>query len=171
MSVMWSLGHVYNVTKYFNDLAMSGKISGVVVNNGDKKTCMYENGYYICRDVKCIHIYRIQTGINSQYEKEPDTKIIEQGRLYYADLLDYCIETYQLSEEEYELVDYRCVVDVLILDIGLKELLKSVVAADAAAGFDNWDVQEYRYNTPMSELLADIDGGYGISEIELSSKE
>lgn len=52
MNTRWPLGHVYDLTEYFNNLVKEGKIVGV----GDS----YENGYFVCNDVLDSHIYRIQ---------------------------------------------------------------------------------------------------------------
>lgn len=156
----WDLGHSYNLTQYFNDLVRANKIIGT--NN------CYEHGYFVAHDVWDTHIYRIQVGINSEYEVEPRTKIIETYDISNSDIAEYCIEKYNMSSYCFRNSDEREYIDLLINRLGIEDLLKAIVELDYENGFDNEDVTEFRYDTPISELIESIDDGYGISEIELS---
>lgn len=161
---VWRLGTVYDLTKYFNDLAREGKIIGVI---DSKDKCIYEHGYFVCHDVWDTHIYRIQVGINAEYDDEPRTKIIEQEDIHHSDLMDYCIEKYGLNKDILTHFDEREYTGVLISRIGIKEVLKSIVEMDYNKGFENWDVTEFRYDRPLEDLIKRIDGGYGISKIDI----
>ena len=82
----------YNVTKYFNSLVNEGKIIGV------NKT--YENGYFVCQDTNDFHICRIQVGINSEYEPEPKTKIVELYDISKEDFNDFVLNRGLLFSSE-----------------------------------------------------------------------
>lgn len=164
MERVWKLGHVYDVTKYFNDLVATDKMYGL--KNRDGK-CIYEHGYFLCHDVWDTHIYRIQVGINSEYEEEERTKIIETENIHHEDLVDFCIEKFELDEDDFD-VDTREKIEILIGKIGLQELLKAIVEKDYDNGFENYDVDEFRYDEPLEALIERIDGGYGITKIDLS---
>ncbi len=166
MERVWKLGHVYDVTKYVNDLAQADKMVGIIHNDG---TCIYEHGYFICHDVLDTHIYRIQVGINSEYEKEERTKIIESKDISHEDLVDFCIEKFELNKTDFD-VDTREKIEILIEKIGLQELLKTIVEMDYNSGFENDDVDEFRYDKPLEALIRRIDGGYGITKIDSSEK-
>ena len=165
----WSLGHVYDVTKYVNAMVNAKKFSGIEDENGE---CLYKYGYFLCRDVRDVHVYRIQVGINMEYEKEPRTKIIETENISHGTLLDYCLENYALDySAHFKGVDDRKIIDFLLMYIGLENILKSLVAIDYENGFENFDVSEYRYDTSIEALREIIDGGYGITEINLEVEE
>ena len=161
MNRVWSLGHVYDLTEYFDKMVQEKKITGV------GKNC-YKHGYFLCHDVWDTHIYRIQVGINSEYEKEPRTKIIETENVHHGDLLKFCVEKYELNEGLFDF-DEREIIEVLIAQIGLEELLKVIVEYDYENGFESYDVDEFRYDTPLEKLVKRIDGGYGITKIDLDA--
>ena len=156
----WELGHVYDLTEYFDGMVKEKKI----VDVGDN---CYKYGYFVCHDVWDTHVYRIQVGINSEYEEEPRTKIIETENISHEDLADFCIEKYKLDEEGFFDVDTRKYIEILISKIGLNELLKAIIKYDYENGFENWDVDEFRYDEPLENLIESIDGGYGITKIDL----
>lgn len=159
----WGLGHVVDVTQYIIDMSDANKIVGLKNKEGKN---IYENGYFICHDVLDTHIYRIQVGINSEYDYEPRTKIIETNDISHEKLAEYCAEKFELGYLSD--IDVREVTDFLIHGIGVEKLLKAIVEIDYDDGFENCDVDEYRYDTPLSELINNIDGGYGITKIELA---
>lgn len=161
---VWTLGHVYDVTEYFNNLVQTDKIIGLKDKDGK---CVYEHGYFLCHDVWDTHIYRIQVGINAEYEDEPRTKIIETENIRHGDLLEYCVEKYDLDERLYDF-DERSVIELLVAQIGFIELLKSIIELDYDKGFENWDINEFRYDEPLENLVKRIDGGYGITKIDLT---
>lgn len=161
MNRRWKLGHVYDLTEYFDKMVKEKKITGV----GDN---CYKHGYFLCHDVWDTHVYRIQVGINSEYEEESRTKIIETENIHHEDLVDFCIEKYQLDENDFD-VDTRNKIEILINAIGLKELLKAIVEYDYDNGFENWDVDEFRYDESLENLIERIDGGYGITKINLDN--
>lgn len=153
----WNLGHTFDVTDYFNYLTKTNQIIGT-------NDC-YKYGYFICRDVWDTHIYRIQFGLNSNYESEPDTKIIETYNISHEELIDFCKEEYDISINTS--IDIRNTINALLHRIGLPKLLKILIHYDYSNGFDNWDVYEFRFNTPLSKLIFNIDGGFGITKINL----
>ena len=159
----WNLGHVYDLTDYFNSKA---KEIFCTDNNGEP----YYKGYYVATDVWDTHIYRIVVGINAESEDEPRTKIIEEERLPHYKLAEHCIEELNVPSELFEDADERCYVDILLKYLGIKELLKTIFECDSCNGFETYDVEEYRYDTPMETLIDDIDGSYGISKISIDDE-
>lgn len=87
----------------------------------------------------------------------------------HSDLIEFCIEEYNLNEEIANTFDEREMIEVLIAQIGLKELLKAIVKYDYENGFENWDVDEFRYDASLESLIERIDGGYGITKINLDN--
>ena len=159
----WNLGHVYDLTDYFSKRAKD-------IYCTDKNGEPYYKGYYVATDVWDTHIYRIVVGINSEYEDEPRTKIIEQENIRHWNLLEYVIEEYDVPETLCDGIDERKYIDMLVAYMGIEDLLKAIFEYDADNGFENYDVEEYRYDTPIERLIEDIDGGYGISKIDLNNK-
>ena len=172
---MFELGHSYDVTNYVTEMANAKKIIGIV----NKEGCLYQHGYFICHDVRDTHIYRIQVGINSMYEKEPETKIIEQYEISHEKLLEFCIDNYsdlltkttagrKLLNAETNHIDSRKYTELLVAAFGFEKLLKIIVECDYEDGFENNDVTEYRYNTPLADVIDKVDGGYGITKVDLT---
>ena len=152
----FSLGHVFDLTEY------AKKAFGACAD--------YSAGYFICEDTWDFHVYRIQIGINSEYEDEEDTKIVEWEQIHKSDLIDY------LAEEDIvtlPLGDERVVIDRYIgnNDEKFRQICKAVADYDYDNGFENWDVKEYRYDEPIETLLDDIDGGFGITKLNENFEE
>lgn len=114
-------------------------------NNGDD----FER-YYICADVLDFHIYRIVLGYNSEYEEEEDTKLIERTDIDKRDIIKYIN-----FPSKCKMIGVR--------DNWFKEVVKAVINCDT---YDNDDVIEFRYNTPIEELIDTIDSGYGITVLD-----
>ncbi|MEE1503029.1 MAG: hypothetical protein UGF89_02135 [Acutalibacteraceae bacterium] len=173
---MFELGHCYDITKYIIEKSDKKEIIGIRGENG----CLYKNGYFICHDVRDTHIYRIQDGINERYEKEPDTKIVEECSISHEKLLEFCVENCKedlLKEKtgrdllvaESKGVNPKEYIKLLLSVFGFEKLLKIIVELDYETGFENDDVTEFRYNTPLDTLIRRIDGGYGITEVSLDT--
>ena len=143
------LGHVWDCTEVFKQKVNNGEVVGV--GKGDEM--IYRYGYFIIYDVLDFHVYRVQVGINAEYEDEPRTKIVEQWDISKADVLE------ELGVDDYE--DVRTAFDSLE-EISIKEIVDTIIGLDC---FDNDDVTEYRYDTPLEVIYADIDGGYGITKL------
>ena len=156
---VWKLGHVYDLTDYFDKLVKEKKIVGV----GDN---CYKYGYFVCRDVWDIHIYRIQVGINSEYDFEPRTKIVETENIRYGDLFDFYINKHEIYKFMFDL-DEREMLDTILKLSGLENTLKTIIEYDYDKGFENREVEEYRYDVPLDALIEYIDGGYGITKINM----
>ena len=164
------LAHVYDITNY-------------VEQQSKKDGHSYKYGYFISRNVFCVHIYRIVVGYNSEYEIEPRTKLIEQFNLDNNVLKDYVEENYGMHLDG-DCISYpQDILDELLIkyatndeklkeseaiDFALQDFLKIIYNADMdIEGFSNCDVEEYRYDTPIRKLIEDIDGGYGITKVEI----
>lgn len=145
----FSLGHVWDCTEVFKQKVESGEVTGV--GKGDEM--IYRYGYFICYDVLDFHVFRVQVGINAEYENEPRTKIVEKWDVSKEDVLE------ELGVSYYE--DARTAFDDLE-EISIKDIVNAIIGMDC---FDNDDVTEYRYDASLEEIYADIDGGYGITKL------
>lgn len=143
------LGHVWDCTEVFKQKVNNGEVVGV--GNGDEM--IYRHGYFIIYDVWDFHVYRVQVGINAEYEDEPRTKIVEQWDVSKEDVLE--------ALDVYDYEDVRTVFDSLE-EITVKEIVDAIIELDC---FDNDRVEEYRYDASLEEIYADIDGGYGITKL------
>ena len=142
------LGHVYDVTDYYHK------------NNGND----FER-YYICADVLDFHIYRIVLGYNSEYEEEEDTKLIEQTDIDKRDVIEYMKNeriAFVDDSKDWKNFPSKCHM-ISARDDLFKEVVKAVINCDT---YDNDDVLEFRYNTPIEELISTIDSGYGITVLD-----
>lgn len=143
------LGHVWDCTEIFKQKVNNGEVVGV--GKGDEM--IYRYGYFIVYDVWDFHVYRVQVGINAEYEDEPRTKIVEKWDVSKEDVLE------ALDVHDYE--DVRTAFDSLE-EITVKEIVDAIIELDC---FDNDRVEEYRYNASLEEIYTDIDGGYGITKL------
>lgn len=143
------LGHVWDCTEIFKQKVNNGEVVGV--GKGDEM--IYRHGYFIIYDVLDFHVYRIQVGINAEYEDESRTKIVEQWDIPKEDVLE--------ALDVYDYEDVRTAFDSLE-EISIKEIVDAIIELDC---FDNDRVEEYRYDTSLEEIYADIDGGYGITKL------
>jgi len=167
-------GHSYDITEFITAMSDKKKIIGL----GDNGKCIYRNGYFVCFDVLTTHIYRVQVGINSKYEAEPETKIIEQEEIPHERLLVFCIDNYKTEMLEDEVgkmllaknqwMNSKELPELLVSVFGLEKLIKIVVEYDYNNGFENSDTTEFRYDTPLETLIKKVDGGYGITKLPLS---
>ena len=141
------LGHVYDVTDFYHK------------NNGND----FER-YYICADVFDFHIYRIVLGYNSKYEEEEDTKLIEQTDIDKRDVIEYMKNERIafIGSKDWKNFPSKCNI-IGVRDNCFKEIVKAVINCDT---YDNDDVLEFRYNTPIKELIDTIDSGYGITILD-----
>ena len=125
--------------------------------------------YYICADVYDFHVYRIIVGFNSEYEAEPRTKLIEQGDISKYKVLDEVQENMNMIICYDDIREFPSIlIDADFEDMGFKSIIKAVVDLD---GGDNDDLKEYRYDTPIEELINDIDAGYGITVLDANLNE
>lgn len=148
------LGHNYDVTDYCK-------------KDGCGKEC-YEK-YYICSDVWDFHVCRILVGYNSEYEEEPRTKLLEVGDIDKRTVLEAVEEDLDMG---IVCGDIRNFPDILISadyeDMGFKSIIKAVVDLDC--GYND-DLKEYRYDTPIEDIISDVDSGYGITVLDADLNE
>ena len=153
----WELGHCYDLTEYFTQLVKGKKIIGV----------NYEHGYFVCRDVWDIHIYRILANMNGDFEPEEGAWIVEQNDIRYDKFVDFCVDRGLLDDRiEYDYLDEREMWDKLIKDIEFEAILYAIVAYDYDSGFDNYSTEEF---SSKAECLDAIDDGYGITKINTNN--
>ncbi len=146
----YKLGHVYDITDYFKSAPISDGTN-------------YAK-YYIANDVWCFHIYRILVGFNSEYEAEPRTKLIEQYDITKRDALEASEKAFGMTIFYSDIREFpNMTFGNETTDEWFKVVTKAVVDLD---GFENDDVQEFRYDTPIEKLIEQIDGGYGITILD-----
>ena len=154
MNKKFRLGHNYDITAYVKQF-------GWWDDSLEK--------YYICADVYDFHVYRIIVGFNSEYEAEPRTKLIEQGDISKYKVLDEVQENMNMIICYDDIREFPSIlIDADFEDMGFKSIIKAVVDLD---GGDNDDLKEYRYDTPIEELINDIDAGYGITVLDANLNE
>lgn len=154
MDKKFSLGHNYDVTEYVKKFGWCS----------DSLT-----KYYICADVWDFHVYRIVVGFNSEYEKEPRTKLIEVGDIdkrYVLETVEENLNTAIFCGDMREFPSIFLKADSE--DKRFKSIIKAVVDLDDG---DNADLEEYRYDTPIDKLIDDIDAGYGITVLDVNLNE
>lgn len=152
------LGHVYDVTEFYK------------ANGGDNMFAKY----LLCNDVFDFHIYRIVVGYNSEYDVEPRTKLIEQSDISKWEVMAELER--QNSRTKIYVDDSRnfpTEINVISDNMDIKEnwfklVIKAVINSDT---YDNDALNEYRFDTPIEELLNDIDGGYGITVLDKDLNE
>jgi hypothetical protein len=148
------LGHNYDVTEYYK------KIRGQYTDYAK---------YFICADVWDFHVYRIVIGYNSEYEKEPRTKLVEQGDISKRDVLEAVEEDMGMKIFCGDIRQFPdCLIDADFEDTGFKSIIRAVVDLDDG---DNFDLKEYRFDTDIEELIEDIDAGYGITILDADLNE
>ena len=149
----FELGHVYDVTSY--------------VKKENNVSAGYTK-YYVSSDVWDFHVYRILEGFNSEYEKEPRTKLIEQGDIHKREVLEEMeTEFGMLFSGDIRNFPNRTFENETT-DDWIKEIIKIIIDLDDG---ENEDVLEYRYDTPIETLISDIDGGYGITVLDAELNE
>jgi hypothetical protein len=114
-------------------------------------------------------VYRIIIGYNSEYQKEPRTKLIEQGDISKQDVLDAVEEDMNMMISLSSIREFPDIlIDADFEDIGFKSVIKAVIDLDDG---DNIDLDEYRFDTPIEKLINDIDAGYGITILDADLNE
>lgn len=148
------LGHNYDVTEYYK-------------KTGYGSNCCAR--YFVCADVFDFHVYRIIVGYNSEYEEEPRTKLIEQGDIDKRDVLEAVEEDMGMKIFCGNIKQFPdCLINADFEDMGFKSIIKAVVRLDSG---DNFDLKEYRFDTPIDELVNKIDAGYGITILDADLNE
>ena len=136
----FKLGHAFDVTDYYKE---------VTKNNGEGSP----SKYFVGADVWDFHVWRIIEGFNSEYEREPRTKLLE-----CLDINKY--EIRKAFEEKrgrkYHWSDIRNFPDELhknlCYDPGnkkfalFKDVIDAIIECDEG---DNDDLEEYRNDTDI----------------------
>lgn len=119
--------------------------------------------YYIAFDVRSIHILRVQTGYNEEYEPEEDCVLLEHEMVdYYPEIIRY-FEENKLIDMEYTR-DVCKFIDWLEYKIERTDILKAIVDWDEQNGLENWDCRGF----PMGDVDEIVDE-YIIQSDTLSS--
>lgn len=102
-----------------------------------------------------IEIYRVQTGINKDYDDEDGTTIVEYRRL--------CLTTILKEQALHIYADnINNVVDLAdpkqMYNMSLRRIMQRIVDYDESHGFENRTITEYRKCVYFNEVLKDIQG-------------
>lgn len=121
--------------------------------------------YYIAFDVRSIHILRVQTGYNEEYEPEDDCVLLEHEMVdYFPEIISY-FEEEKLIDKEYT-GDDRQFIKWLeeTMNMNMTDILKAIVDWDEQNGLENWDCRDF----PMGDVDEIVDE-YIIQSDTLSS--
>lgn len=94
----------------------------------------------ICPDTNDVWVARIQTGIDEEYEPNPDVTLLERNCISYDDLGLTCSQLIRTAPDAFD------------------QLAVRILQADVDDG-GNWDNKEVSDTEAAIDLL---DGGYGI---------
>lgn len=151
----WPLGHVYDLTECFTNKVINKEIVGA----------NYEHGYFVCRDVWDIHVYRVLSDTNSDFETEEGTWLVEQNDIRYNKFVDFLEEIGIISNRlVYNHLDEREMLDKLLRQLSLKTILHAIILYDYDSGFENYDNEEFSSHASCIEA---IDDGYGITVVNM----
>ena len=99
--------------------------------------------YYIAFDVRSVHILRIQTGYNEEYEPEEDCVLLEHEMGdYYPEIISYFEDENYIKEYT---GDDRSFIDWLKNKMQMTDILKAIVDWDEQNGLENWDCRDFPY--------------------------
>ena len=132
---------IFDCTDYLKELVKTHRIPN--------DCSMYEKGYLIkLVNNEELHIYRIQTDINADYEKEHGTTIVEFQRYNTANIFDafaiYPNDIITLTDPK------------RTYNMNLREILKMIIEYDENHGFESWSITEYHKRKNMSDILKTI---------------
>ena len=132
---------IFDCTDYLKELVKTHRIPN--------DCSMYEKGYLIkLVSNEELHIYRIQTDINADYEKERGTTIVEFQRYNAANIFDafaiYPNDIITLTDPK------------RTYNMNLREILKMIIEYDENHGFESWSITEYHKRKNMSDILKTI---------------
>ena len=100
--------------------------------------------YYIAFDVRSIHILRVQTGYNEEYEPDEDCVLLEHEMVdYFPEIIRY-FEEEKLHNYEYKGSD-RTFIEHMESIMDMTEILKTIVNWDEQNGLENWDCRDFPY--------------------------
>lgn len=101
--------------------------------------------YYIAFDVRSIHILRVQTGYNEEYEPEDDCVLLEHEMVDYVPEIISYFEEEKLIDKEYMGRDARKFIDWVESKMDMTNILKAIVDWDEQNGLENWDCRDFPY--------------------------
>jgi hypothetical protein len=134
----------YDVTKVMNEMIKN------------KELIHYEKddfvGLYICKDVRDFWIARVSEGLNSDYEIEEGTFLIEREKLGKYDFIEFYVEKTNKDIHKKEIEDIINSIDDL-------KLIKNLILYDDYKGLEGWDNLECN---SLNEVIENLDDGFGI---------
>ena len=135
-----------NCTEYIKELVTAEKL--------DEECLMYTQ-YIIVFSGNGngeIEIYRVQTGINKDYDDEDGTTIVEYQRLHLTTILkEQALHIY--ADNIVDLADPK-----QMYNMSLRRIIQRIVDYDESHGFENRTITEYKKCVYFNEVLKDIQG-------------
>lgn len=136
-------------TKFIKELVTAGKL--------DRECLMYTQYIIAFSGDKNseIEIYRVQTGVNSDYDDEDGTTIVEYRK--YSNLTEVlrenCFNIHIYASNIIDLADPK-----QSYNLSLRDIIQLIVNDDETHGFENRTITEYKKCVYFSEVLKDIQG-------------
>lgn len=147
-------GKFYKVTENLNKL-----IENKEVYSYTKDYC---KDLFICEDTHDFWVCRILKNMNEEYEEEEDIYLLERNKINKYDFLNFMDRD---NEDKIDCNINKKTLELFISCLGTTEIINSIIKLDDE-GLENWDAKEY-YD--YDEIIEDIDGGFGI--IDINKKE
>lgn len=95
--------------------------------------------YFVAFDVHSVHILRILTDINTNYDEDPGKVLVEHELVdYYPALISYFEENLNIPTYE---GDDRMFINEMLDRFEMEDILKAVVDYDSSNGYENWDCE------------------------------
>ena len=142
----------YNGTKVLTQLINEAKV--------DSYKEGYCKGVYICSDTHDIWISRILEDMNTDYDTEKGTWLIERNKIDKYELIDFINENEPTDEKWEADSDYE--LNYILSNIPAENLIRHTILFDDDQGLENWDNLQC---DSYSECIEAIDSGFGIVEL------
>lgn len=136
-----------NCTEYIKELVTAGKL--------DEECLMYVQYIITLSDDENgeIEIYRVQTGINKDYDDEDGTTIVEYRRLYLTTILkEQALHIY--ADNINNIVDLAD--PKQMYNMSLRNIIQLIIDYDESHGFESRTITEYKKCVYFSEVLKDL---------------
>lgn len=132
---------IFDCTDYMKEL--------VAKNELPDDCLMYSKGYLTkLTNNDEVHIYRIQTNLDAQYETRKGVSIVEFKKYDIWDILD----TFPAYPNNFtDVVNPKNV-----RSISLRDFLKLIIEYDEKRGFESWKVTQYKKHTSIEAILGEM---------------
>jgi hypothetical protein len=134
-------------------------VTNLIEKNKEKLMAYKDIGYkgiYIAMDVLDMHLFRILSGYNEEYEKEDGVYLVEAERIPKYEVCEKLLETKNGINKA---INSRNEVNETINKYNKEDILLCTLLIDAERGLENWENEKC---FSLEEAIKIIDQGYGI---------